>query len=126
MSDPILRLQRLKEVTSLMADRALVPVAKAAERVATIEQHVEDLATHRNKLMRASSDHSIAATMLSQAERLHHSKAAALEELAKAKMSFEQQKAKAAKAVGRDLILAKLLEQQKRAARTEIDRRKLR
>ncbi|MEJ6390134.1 hypothetical protein [Gymnodinialimonas ulvae] len=119
-------MDRLKAITSLLADKALSPVALAGARVRAIETQVEGIAAHRKDLMRASVDPSVAGSMLAQAERLRKQQAAAMSQLAGARVAFEKEKVAAAKAVGRDLVLGKLIEKQKAAAKQEQDRRKLR
>lgn len=126
MSDTDKRLNRLKAITSLLADKALSPVAQAGARVRVIEAQVETLAKHRKDLMRASDDPSVAGSMLAQAERLRQQQAKTMGTLASARVAFEREKTAAAKAVGRDLVLGKLIEKQKTAVKLEHDRRKLR
>ena len=110
----------------MLADKALSPVARAGARVRAIEARVETLAAHRKDLMRASDDPSVAGSMLAQAERLRQEQAGAMGQLASARAAYEREKTAAAKAVGRDLVLGKLIEKQKTAAKLEHDRRKLR
>ncbi|WP_224816454.1 hypothetical protein [Hasllibacter sp. MH4015] len=104
------RLDRLHQVSGILADRALAPVEKAAVDMHAIEQRVEALAHHRAALMRSASDPTLAGSMLAQAERLRQQQARALEELARARVALEQARQAAAKAVGRNRVLEKLIE----------------
>ncbi|MEX3017526.1 hypothetical protein [Gymnodinialimonas hymeniacidonis] len=126
MSSNSARLKRLKAVTALLADRALGPVIAASSKVQSIESKAAQLAEHRNRLMRSSADPAISATLLSQAERLRVQQAAELRKLASARAAFEHEKSKAARAVGRDLVLEKLIAKEKAEAKAELNRRKLR
>ncbi len=126
MNSSIGRVRRLKAITNLLADRALAPVTQAKNHVNKIETRVEALGTHRKNLMRVACDPSIAATMLGQAERLRKQRTMLLDELVKAEACLNLEKAKAAKAVGRDLVLGKLMAKQKKDERLEKLRRKMR
>ncbi len=119
-------LARLKTITALLADKALAPVAKVNQRVRTIENRVERLAQHRQALMSASDDPSLSGTLMVQAERLRMQQAATLQELAKARVAYEQEKTKAARAVGKDLVLAEMIKKKATAAKLEESRRRLR
>lgn len=116
MSDARKRLEQLRRIAGVMADRALQPVAAAAAETHRIEARIEEIAGHRAKLSGAVSDPSIAGAMLAQAERLRIKQAAALSELARARVRLEAARKAAALAVGRDRSLAELIEKRQKAA----------
>lgn len=120
------RMAKLRQIASVMADHALAPVAIATAEVRRIEARVADIARHRVKLTSSTGDPSIAGTMLDQAERLRIQQAAALTELAGARVRLETARKAASKAVGRDRALAALIDKQKTAAKLEARRRLLR
>lgn len=126
MNSSFERVRRLKAITTLLADRSLVPVAQAKKQVTKVEAQVETLGRHRKDLMRAACDPSIAATMLGQAERLRKQRKLLLDDLVSAEACLNLEKAKAAKSVGRDLVLGKIMAKQKKNERLEKLRRKLR
>ncbi len=123
MSAPDKRLAKLQQIASVMADHALAPVAAATAVVRQIEARIADLANHRAKLSVATGDPSIAGTMLAQAERLRIQQAAALTELAAARVRLEMARRTASKAVGRDQALGALADKQIAAAKLEARRR---
>lgn len=116
MSRPDKRIAQLQRIASVMADRALGPVAKANAEARLIEDRIAAIAAHRAQLAKASGDPSIAGAMLAQAERLRLSQAAALSELAAARVRIEVARKAAARAVGRDRALAAVIEKREKAA----------
>lgn len=120
------RLNRLQKVAALMADRALQPVAAARADMQRIEARIERIAQHRAALMTAAGEPAIAATMLRQAERLRREQAAALSDLARARIRLDAARRAAAQAVGRDQALTELARRRRAAAALEARRRKLR
>ncbi len=123
MSDQRKRLKRLKAITALLAERALAPVKLAGAKVHELENKAASLAEHRTQLMRSTADPAISATMQRQAERLRVQQAAQLRKLASARAVYQREKSTAARAVGRDLVLEKLIENEEAAAKAELDRR---
>lgn len=121
-----LRLARLQQIARTLADHALQPVAKANDDVRRIEARIAAIAGHRAKLSTSTDDPSIAGAMLGQAERLRAKQAAALTELAAARVALDNARRAAAKAVGRDQALAALGDKQKAAAKLDARRRMLR
>lgn len=119
------RMARLQEVAGLMADRALVPVAEATANMRAIEARIADIAAHRGKLSRATDDPALAGPMLAQAERLRVLQAAALTELAKARVALDIARKDASRAVGRDQALKKIAERKVLMALKERRRRHL-
>ena len=126
MSDADKRLSRLQQVAGMMADQALQPVAAATAEVRRIEAKIAEIAAHRTKLAAATDDPTIAGAMLAQAERLRIKQAAALSELATARVHLDAIRREAAQAVGRDHALTALADKRKQAADLEIRRRALR
>ncbi|MBF9042648.1 hypothetical protein HKCCE4037_04880 [Rhodobacterales bacterium HKCCE4037] len=126
MTKDLERLQRLRMITSLLAERALAPVSAAGNAMRQIESRASALGDHRADLLDAGTDPVLAGTMLAQAERLRQLQAAALRDLATARVTFEQEKAKAKRDVGRDLALRKLIEKRTAEVRMEAARRKSR
>ena len=116
MSGPDKRLAQLQSIASVMADRALMPVAAASAQTRKIEERIAEIASHRGKLSSSTNDPSIAGAMLAQAERLRIKQAAALSELAAARVKLEVARKAAAQAVGRDRALGALIEKRKKAA----------
>lgn len=126
MSGPDKRLERLHHIAGVMADHALQPVAAATAEIHRIEARISEIAHHRAKLTSSANDPSIAGTMLGQAERLRVKQAAALTELAAARVALEKARRAAARAVGRDQALSAMMEKRKAAAKLEARRRLLR
>lgn len=122
MSGPDKRLTQLHRIASIMAERALMPVADATAEVRRIEARIAEISDHRTRLTAAVGDPSIAATMLAQAERLRIKQAATLSELATARVRLDTARAAAAKAVGRDQALSRVIEK-RLTAKTEKARR---
>lgn len=120
------RLGRLQQIAGVLADRALQPVAAANANIQRIEARIAQIAGHRVKLATSTDDPSIAGAMLSQAERLRVKQAAALTELAAARVALDKARRAAAVAVGRDQALAALGKKQQAAAKLEARRRLLR
>ncbi len=116
MKGPDKRLAQLQRIAGVMADRAMLPVAKATEQMHAIEARIAEIALHRARLSMATGDPSIAGTMLAQAERLRIRQAAALSELAAARVRLEMARKAAAQAVGRDQALGALIDKQAKAA----------
>lgn len=116
MSDARKRLEQLRRIAGIMADRALQPVASASAETRRIEARIDEIAGHRTKLSGSVDDPSIAGSMLAQAERLRIKQAAALSELARARVRLEAARKAAAQAVGRDRALAALIEKRQKAA----------
>lgn len=126
MTDQEKRLQRLQRVSRLLADQALLPVKEATERVRRIESRIAEIAHHRAQLMTSAHDPSIAGTMLNQAGRLRAQQAAALTELAAARVALEKARLAAARAVGKDAALSALSDRNRARAELEARRRALR
>lgn len=126
MSPPDKRLVRLQQIAGALADQALRPVVEANAQVHRIEAHIEQIASHRKQLSASTGDPSIAGAMLNQAERLRVKQAAALSELATARVTLDHAQRAAAKAVGRDQALSAIADKQKAAAQLEARRRWLR
>lgn len=126
MSNADVRLGRLQQIARALADQALQPVAKANAEVQRIEARIAEIAGHRAKLSTSTGDPSIAGAMLSQAERLRVKQAAALTELAAARVALDKARRAAAKAVGRDQALAAIGDKQQAAAKLDARRRLLR
>lgn len=120
------RLERLHQIAGVLAEHALHPVVAATAEVQRIEARIAEIAHHRAKLTASTGDPSIAGTMLGQAERLRVKQAAALSELATARVALDKARRAAAKAVGRDHVLGALAEERKAAAKLEARRRVLR
>jgi hypothetical protein len=116
MNGPDKRLDQLQRIASVMADRALGPVAAASAEVRKIEDRIAAIAGHRAMLTSSASDPSIAGAMLAQAERLRVSQAAALTQLAAARVRLETARKAAAQAVGRDRAISALIDKQRKAA----------
>lgn len=126
MSTPDKRLVRLQQIAGALADQALRPVVAANAQVRRIEARIEQIASHRKKLTASTGDPSIAGAMLNQAERLRLKQAAALSELATARVALDRARRAAAKAVGRDQALGAIADKQTAAAQLEGRRRLLR
>lgn len=126
MSRADTRLKRLQTIAGALADRALEPVAEAAAHVRRIEARIAEIAKHRSQLTANASDPALAGTLLHQAERLRGLQAAALTELASARVTLEKARRTASKAVGRDQALGEITKRQKAAAQLEERRRLLR
>ncbi len=120
------RLAKLQQIASVMADHALVPVAAATAEVRRIEAQIAEIASHRAKLLIATKDPSIAGTMLAQADRLRIQQAAALSDLAGARVRLEATRTAASKAVGRNRALDALADKKDTATKLEARRRLLR
>lgn len=116
MSQPDKRLAQVQRIAAVLAERALMPVAAASATARRIEARIAEIAAHRAKLAGSAEDPTIAGTMLSQAERLRIRQAAALSELAAARVQLENARRAAAQAVGRDRVLAAMIDRQKQAA----------
>lgn len=114
------RLVQLQRIADASADAALVPVKAAMRDVQRIEGVIAELAHHRESLMRAANDPTIAGPLLAQANRLRQQQAEKLQELARARLELEKRRAAAAKAVGRSQALKAVSDRQaedlKRAA----------
>lgn len=117
------RLERLQQVAGALADKALAPVRDATAEIQRIEAKVANIANHRAKLGASTSDPSIAATMLNQAERLRVKQASAMAELAAAHVALDRARRIAAKAVGRNQALDAIADKKKLAATLEAKRR---
>ncbi|MBY4894062.1 hypothetical protein KUL25_14985 [Rhodobacteraceae bacterium N5(2021)] len=126
MSGSDKQLARLQDIAGALADRALQPVVAASAAVQRIEDRIAEIAHHRAQLTASTGDPSIAGTMLGQAERLRVKQAAAMTELAAARVALEKARRAAAKAVGRDQALGEMVEKRKAAAKLEARRRLLR
>lgn len=126
MSDADVRLGRLQQIARALADQALQPVAKANAEVKRIEARIAEIAGHRAKLSTSTDDPSIAGAMLCQAERLRVKQAAALTELAAARVALDKARRAAAKAIGRDQALVAMGDKQQAAAKLDARRRLLR
>lgn len=126
MSAPDKRLVRLQQIAGALADQALRPVIDASAHVRRIEAHIAHIVSHRKKLAANTKDPSIAGAMLNQAERLRLKQAAALSELASARVALDQARRAAARAVGRNQALGAIADKQSVAAQLEARRRLLR
>ena len=117
------RLGRLRDIAGMVADRALAPVAAARAETARIEARIEELGRHRALLLRATEDLALAGPMLAQAERLRQMEAAALSDLARARVALEAVRHAATRAVGREQALGRIAERAALKARRDAARR---
>lgn len=108
------KMAALATLASLMADRALAPVAKAQAALTAGRAHADALSQARASLASDAADPLQAALMARQSERLRHRHGAAMSELARLQVDLELAMEAARPAYGRKLVLDRMLQKQRK------------
>jgi hypothetical protein len=108
------RLRALAALAAMLEKRAAAPVAAAEARMGRAKAEVTAIRQAREHLAADARDPLQAAMMARQADRLRHRQAEALSELAARQAALEIAKAGARPAVGRRIVLDRLLAERSR------------
>jgi len=105
------QLQRLCQLSTLLEEQALAPLARAQASIARTDAEIELLAQHQAQLAAQVADPVLAALTARQSVRLRQARTQLLQRLAEQTAELETHKAKARTAVGRRHALQSLLHQ---------------
>lgn len=117
------KLKALLRIAGLLADRARSPLASAQNEVSRVQARIDAVAAHRARLSIQTEDPVLAAMLARQGARLRGVQTGINGELASRRATLETAKAAARPAIGRQQVLAALLEKAEKDAARRARRR---